>query len=99
MSGKMEQSKETVIIIPAYNEESNISTLIKEVRDKVPGTDILAIDDGSDDRTARVAEKAGAMVIRLPFNMGYGAALQTGFKYALLRRYRDVVQMDAGGKH
>lgn len=95
----MTSSKETIIIIPAYNEENNISPLIKEIRDKVSGAAILVIDDGSRDRTARVAEKAGAMVMRLPFNMGYGAALQTGFKYALLKRYMYVVQMDADGQH
>ena len=95
----MRSSQEIIIIIPAYNEESNISPLIKEIQNKVSGADILVIDDGSMDRTARVAEKAGALVIRLPFNMGYGAALQTGFKYALLKRYRYVVQMDADGQH
>ena len=95
----MLSSKEIIIIIPAYNEESKISPLIKEIQNKVSGATILVIDDGSVDRTARVAEKAGALVIRLPFNMGYGAALQTGFKYALLKRYRYVVQMDADGQH
>ncbi|MCC7202784.1 MAG: glycosyltransferase family 2 protein [Nitrospirae bacterium] len=95
----MQSSKEVIIIIPAYNEENNITPLIKEIQDKVSGAAILVIDDGSRDRTARVAEKAGAMVIRLPFNMGYGAALQTGFKYALLKRYMYVVQMDADGQH
>src|SRR3989337_832678 len=95
----MQSSKEIIIIIPAYNEENNIPPLIKEIQNKVSGAGILVIDDGSMDRTARVAEKAGALVIRLPFNMGYGAALQTGFKYALLRRYRYVVQMDADGQH
>lgn len=95
----MTSSKETIIIIPAYNEENNITPLIKEIQDKVSGAAILVIDDGSRDRTARVAEKAGAMVMRLPFNMGYGAALQTGFKYALLKRYMYVVQMDADGQH
>jgi glycosyltransferase involved in cell wall biosynthesis len=91
--------KEVLIIIPAYNEEGSIPTLIKNIRSKVSYTDILIIDDGSADRTARAAEKAGAIVLRLPFNMGYGAALQTGFKYALMNRYRYVVQMDADGQH
>ena len=93
------ESREVIIVIPAYNEENNIIPLIKSIRNKVSNADILVIDDGSIDRTARVAEKAGALVIRLPFNMGYGAALQTGFKYALMRRYRYVIQMDADGQH
>lgn len=92
-------SKGVIIIIPAYNEEGNITSLIKSIRSKISEADILIIDDGSADRTARVAEKAGALVARLPFNMGYGAALQTGFKYALMNRYRYVVQMDADGQH
>ena len=93
------ESKEVLIIIPAYNEENNIASLIENIRNRITGVDILAIDDGSTDRTARAAEKAGAIVIRLPFNMGYGAALQTGFKYALKKRYRYAVQMDADGQH
>src|SRR3990172_12406423 len=91
--------KEVIIIIPAYNEEGNLLSLIKNIRSKISGVDILIIDDGSADRTARVAEKAGALVASLPFNMGYGAALQTGFKYALRNRYKYVVQMDADGQH
>lgn len=88
-----------IIVIPAYNEEGNIGKLIQTVREKLHDIDILVIDDGSADRTARAAEKAGAIVVRLPFNMGYGAALQTGFKYALRKRYRYVIQMDADGQH
>ncbi len=91
--------KEIIIIIPAYNEEKNIESLIRNIRAKVSNVDVLVIDDGSADRTARAAEKGGAIALRLPFNMGYGAALQTGFKYALNKRYRYVVQMDADGQH
>ena len=93
------EDKQVIIIIPAYNEERNIPSLIEKIRCKISEADILIIDDGSADRTARVAEKAGALVASLPFNMGYGAALQTGFKYALKNRYRYVVQMDADGQH
>ena len=96
---KISEPKEVIIIIPAYNEEGTLLSLIKNIRSKISGVDILIIDDGSADRTARVAEKAGALVASLPFNMGYGAALQTGFKFALMNRYRYVVQMDADGQH
>lgn len=88
-----------LIVIPAYNEEKNISSLLETIRKKMSEVDILVIDDGSTDCTARVAEKAGALVMKLPFNIGYGAALQTGFKYALMKRYQYVVQMDADGQH
>ncbi len=92
-------SKEVIIVIPAYNEEKNIGPVINKIKAKVPEADVLIIDDGSADRTARTAENAGAITLRLPFNMGYGAALQTGFKYALNKRYQYVVQMDADGQH
>lgn len=94
-----DKTKQIIIIIPAFNEEDNITSLIKNIRCKIPDVDILIVDDGSTDRTARMAQKAGALVAPLPFNMGYGAALQTGFKYALVKRYRYVVQMDADGQH
>ncbi len=90
---------ETIIVIPAFNEEANLASLIGKIRTSVPGIDILVVDDGSGDRTSRVAGMAGAIVVRLPFNLGYGAALQTGFKYALMKRYRYVIQMDADGQH
>src|SRR3990172_7196846 len=91
--------KEVIIIIPAFNEERNIPSLIGNIRSKISEADILIIDDGSADRTARAAEKAGALVASLPFNMGYGAALQTGFKYSLINRYWYVGQIDADGQH
>ncbi|MBI5192088.1 MAG: glycosyltransferase family 2 protein [Nitrospirae bacterium] len=91
--------KEVIIVIPAYNEEKNIEPLIRNIKTKVSDIDILVVDDGSLDRTARVAEDSGAIALRLPFNMGYGAALQTGFKYALMKRYRYAIQMDADGQH
>lgn len=93
------EANKAIIVIPAYNEEGNIGPLIHKIRGKLPDIDILIIDDGSVDRTARVAKKAGVLVTCLPFNMGYGAALQTGFKYALKKRYQYVVQMDADGQH
>ena len=88
-----------LIVVPAYNEAQNIGTVIRSVREVVPAADILVVDDGSPDGTAAVARQAGARVISLPFNLGYGVALQTGFKYALERGYDYVVQMDADGQH
>jgi glycosyltransferase involved in cell wall biosynthesis len=95
----LSEHRNVLIVIPAYNEERNISSLLGNIRQTISEADILVIDDGSTDRTARVAEKAGALVVKLPFNMGYGAAVQTGFKYALMKRYQYVVQMDADGQH
>lgn len=86
------------IIIPAYNEAGRIATSIAGIR-KFSNADIVIVNDGSDDDTAGEAKAAGARVIELPFNLGYGAALQTGFKYAIDKGYEFAVQMDADGQH
>jgi glycosyltransferase involved in cell wall biosynthesis len=86
------------IIMPAYNEAERISATITEIR-KYSDADIIVVSDGSTDGTAKEAKVLGARVIELPFNLGYGAALQTGFKYALKQGYRYAVQMDADGQH
>lgn len=87
-----------VIIIPAYNEEGRIGSTIAGIR-KFSDTDIIVVSDGSSDDTVEEAETAGAVVMKLPFNLGYGAALQTGYKYALKKGYAFAVQMDADGQH
>jgi glycosyltransferase involved in cell wall biosynthesis len=89
----------TLIVIPAYNEEKNLPEVIREVRSNRPEAEILVVDDGSTDRTAEVAEGAQARVISLPFNLGYGAAVQTGFKFAVDGRYGRVVMLDGDGQH
>ena len=93
-----EQPKQSpfAIIIPAYNEAGRIGATIAGIR-KVSDADIVVVNDGSDDGTASEAKAAGAVVIELPSNLGYGAALQTGFKYALDKGYEFAVQMDADG--
>ena len=87
-----------VIIIPAYDEAARISSTIAGIR-KFTDAEIIVIDDGSTDETTTVAARDGAVVITLPFNLGYGAALQTGFKYALRKGYSLALQMDADGQH
>ena len=90
---------ELLVIIPAYNEEANVAKVIAGVQHHLPLADVAVINDGSRDRTARVAAEAGAKVVTLPYNMGYGAALQTGYKYARENRYRFLAQVDADGQH
>lgn len=87
-----------VIIIPAYNETGMIGSTIQDIR-KISHADIIVVNDGSTDNTANEARGSGAVVIDLPFNLGYGSALQTGFKYALEKGYKFAVQMDADGQH
>jgi glycosyltransferase involved in cell wall biosynthesis len=89
----------TLVIIPAYNEEANIKRVIESVYEHVPDIDILIVDDGSADSTAYLASSAGAAVVSLPFNLGYGVACQTGFKFARRHNYDYVVQMDGDGQH
>ncbi len=89
---------ESVIIIPAYNEEGRISTTINGIRSH-SDCEIIIVNDGSIDSTVREAREAGATVLTLPFNLGYGAALQTGYKYALRKGYKYAIQMDADGQH
>jgi hypothetical protein len=89
----------TLTIIPAFNEEKTIAQVISGVRKSAPYCDILVINDGSSDSTGKRAKAAGARVIHLPFNMGYGIALQTGYKYALEKGYHYMIQMDGDGQH
>jgi hypothetical protein len=93
-----ESDKDVAIIIPAYNEAGRIASTIANIR-KFTDADIIVVSDGSTDATASEARKAGAIVKELPFNLGYGVALQTGFKYALKKGYKFAVQMDADGQH
>ncbi len=88
-----------LVVIPALNEAATIDAVIARVRACAPALDILVVDDGSHDDTARHAARAGAAVVSHPINLGYGAALQTGYKYADRHGYAFVVQMDADGQH
>ncbi len=94
----MRKNHNFAIIIPAYNEAERIASTIADIR-KFSNADIIVISDGSTDNTVSEAKAAGADVIELPFNLGYGAALQTGFKYALKKGYKFAIQMDADGQH
>jgi len=91
--------KDTLLIIPAYNESKMIGKIIIEIKNQLPDLDILVVNDGSIDATDIIAKKHGANVISLPFNMGYGAALQTGYQYAQNKNYQYILQMDADGQH
>jgi hypothetical protein len=89
----------TLVIIPALNEEGSLGSVIQGIRRHASWADILAVDDGSTDKTRDVALQAGAKVVSHPFNLGYGVALQTGYRYALNMGYQELVQMDGDGQH
>src|SRR5918994_1515775 len=86
-------------IVPAYNESAAIGATVGDLHAHAPDFDVLVVDDGSTDDTARVAQEAGAMVIQLPFNLGIGGSVQTGYQYALEHGYDVAVQVDGDGQH
>ncbi len=88
-----------IAIVPAYNEEDSLARVIDEIRAFDPEFEIVVVDDGSGDRTAAVAEQRGAHVVRLPFNLGIGGAVQTGFRYAFERGFGLAVRLDGDGQH
>lgn len=93
----MPLNDETLVVIPAWNEAATVASVVSSVRSS--GFDVLVVNDGSIDDTPTLAARAGAAVIDLPFNMGVGAALRCGFKYAVRKGYTTVVQCDADGQH
>jgi len=86
-------------IVPAYNEEGMVARVVRDIRRSAPDFDVVVVDDGSTDETVAAAEATDATVIRLPFNLGIGGAMQTGFKYALVNDYDVAVQVDGDGQH
>ena len=88
-----------IAIVPALNEEATVGRVIDEIRAFDPGFDIVVVDDGSVDRTAGIAADRGAHVLRLPFNLGIGGAMQTGYRFAFERGYDVAVQVDGDGQH
>jgi len=88
-----------LIVIPAFNEARRLPDVLRKVAERAPGFETVVVDDGSIDATGEVAAQAGARVLRHPFNLGYGGALQTGYKYAWRVGAELLVQMDADGQH
>ncbi|MDE3070399.1 MAG: glycosyltransferase family 2 protein [Acidobacteriota bacterium] len=86
-------------IVPAFNEAGAIADTITAIRSHAPDFDVVVVDDGSADRTAERARAAGAEVLRLPFNLGIGGAMQSGYLYAREQGYEVAVQVDGDGQH
>jgi hypothetical protein len=88
-----------VAIVPARNEAGAIAGVLDELRAYDAALDVVVVDDGSSDGTDVIARAHGAAVVRLPFNLGIGGAVQTGFKYALEHGYDQAVRLDGDGQH
>jgi len=99
MSNARPTSRRIVAVVPAYNEVEAIGRVVDEIRAADPRLDVVVVDDASPDDTARVARAHGATVLSLPFNVGIGGAVQTGFRYALAHGYDLAVRLDGDGQH
>ena len=88
-----------VAVVPAHDEAAAIGSVVEEIHAVDASIDVVVVDDGSTDATAETAVAAGAAVVRLPFNLGIGAAVQTGFRYALEHGYDVAVRLDGDGQH
>jgi glycosyltransferase involved in cell wall biosynthesis len=97
-NGNIKHSR-TLVIIPALNEQDSIGGVVRAVQQALPWSDIMVINDGSTDRTAQRAAELGAHVLQLPYNVGIGAAVQTGFIFAKRKGYGIVLRCDGDGQH
>jgi glycosyltransferase involved in cell wall biosynthesis len=93
------QRLRTLAIVPAYNEEHSIGAVLEEIRAAEPDLQVVVVNDASEDRTAAIAARAGAAVLNLPFNVGIGGAMQTGYQYALEHGFDLAIQVDGDGQH
>ena len=90
---------DTVVFIPAWNEEENLPAVLDGLRQRLPWADVLVVDDGSTDRTADVAREHGAEVLSLGSNQGLRIGIATGYRWALERGYAFCGRVDADGQH
>lgn len=89
----------TLIIIPAYNEQNTLETLISDIREKCPDADYVVVNDCSSDDTDKVLHSIGANYVKAPVNLGIGGAVQTGYRYAAQNGYDIAIQIDGDGQH
>ena len=87
------------VIVPAFNEERSIASVVRAIRAALPSCHVLVVNDGSQDATATVARAAGATVLSLPVNLGIGGAVQSGFRYAKVHDFDIALQIDGDGQH
>ncbi|MEY4130993.1 MAG: hypothetical protein RLZZ31_1117 [Actinomycetota bacterium] len=95
----MTSLEKTLIIVPAFNEQDALPSTLDELKRVVGDIDVVVVDDGSADATSEVARRHGVVCLTLPFNLGVGGALRTGFQYAVRHNYQRAIQFDADGQH
>ncbi len=98
MKGKV-MKPSVMVMIPAYNEEKTVGDIVKTTKSLYPDYEIVVINDGSDDFTAKTAEEAGAQVVSLPFHCGGSVAILTGYNLAAMRDFDYTIKIDADGQH
>lgn len=98
---RYKEQKDLLIIMPAYNEERNITGVLEQLAapEIKEIADILVMNDASSDATNWIVKKYGYTLVTNVFNLGYGSAIQLGYKYAIRRKYKYIIQMDADGQH
>jgi glycosyltransferase involved in cell wall biosynthesis len=92
-------SSRTLVVVPALNEAGSVARVVANIREHLPSADVVVVDDHSGDDTAAEARSAGATVVSLPFTLGVGGAMRTGYSYARRHGYQQVVQVDGDGQH
>lgn len=92
-------SDKILVIIPAYNEEENICTVVEGILSGYPELDYIVVNDGSADHTAQICRDHGYHLLDLPVNLGLAGAFQAGMKYAYRNGYGYAIQFDADGQH
>jgi glycosyltransferase involved in cell wall biosynthesis len=95
----MNAVKSYLIVVPAYNEEEYLPQVLFDIRKSNPQADILVVNDGSSDDTSQIARETGVKVLDIPFNIGYGGAVQTGFRFAVEYGHDFVITIDGDGQH
>lgn len=95
----MQKQATTLVIIPAFNEQENLPSLVQKLRQLETELDILIINDRSQDHTAQICKELNVNAIHLPCNLGIGGAVQTGYRYAQMHGYEYAVQVDGDGQH